>query len=319
MLYIAHPKLHFAGIVEADGREVVESEGRRFRSDALTLSNDSVERTGEPHPGNGEVSLEPQPRANGVRRDEQNASFCGFDGALSVAVIRVHAAEFQTGKSFKTAVTLTCKVAARPLYGVKRTLPLSTNPSRFTIQKAESGISIDHFRGQSLEPFVDKSESTGRNDVLTVLRDQTSGLALKSGSEVVMDRLGPLLGGLEVGGGVNVQPYDLGLRPLHVEATLKEVPEEVVIAIAMLVQSVREQPTVLQSGELLLPVVDASQALGDLWGDLLEDRCREEEVARLLRLLVENFLSEEVEQVAVRGGRDRLNEDASLLRRGSLA
>ncbi len=65
--------------------------------------------------------------------------------------------------------------------------------------------------------------------------------------------------------------------------------------------------------------MDAGEPLGHLGRDLLQDRGGEQEVARVIGLLVEHLLGQEVEQVAVLGGGDGMDELPPLLRRRSLA
>ena len=65
--------------------------------------------------------------------------------------------------------------------------------------------------------------------------------------------------------------------------------------------------------------MDTGEAFSDLRRDLLKDRGGEQEVACLLRLLIQHLLGEKVEQVAVGRCGDRLDELASLLRRRALA
>jgi len=76
---------------------------------------------------------------------------------------------------------------------------------------------------------------------------------------------------------------------------------------------------VLEICQLGPAVVNAGKALGDLWGDLLENRCRQEEIARFLGLLVEHLLSQEVEESAIGRGGDRTDELVPLVWRRSLA
>ncbi|MBA3405535.1 MAG: hypothetical protein H0U13_12765, partial [Gemmatimonadaceae bacterium] len=90
-----------------------------------------------------------------------------------------------------------------------------------------------------------------------MLGDQAGGLALEAGAQVVMDRFRPLLGGLEIGGGVDVKADDLRVRAFRNEPPLEELAEQVVVAIPLLIQTIGEEASVLQLGELAATVVDA--------------------------------------------------------------
>ena len=125
--------------------------------------------------------------------------------------------------------------------------------------------------GSSLKPLVDKPESAVRDNVLAILRDETSGLALEAGTQIVMDGLGPLLSRLEVGRGMNVETDDLRLGALARQASLEELAEEVVVPVSLLVESVREEAPMLEIGQLAPAVMDTGKALGNLWGDLLKN------------------------------------------------
>ena len=84
-------------------------------------------------------------------------------------------------------------------------------PARFTEEKAESRVLPDRLFRELPKPLVDKPQSAARDNVLAILGDEASGLAMEAGTEIVMDGLGPLLSRLEVGCGVNVETDDLRL------------------------------------------------------------------------------------------------------------
>ena len=94
--------------------------------------------------------------------------------------------------------------------------------------------------------------------------------------------------------------------------------EEIVVAKADLIEAVREEAALLQVGQLPDAIVDTGQAFGDLRCDLLEDRGAQQEVAGFIGLLVEHLLRQEVEQIAVLGGGDGVDELPALLRRWPL-
>ena len=104
---------------------------------------------------------------------------------------------------------------------------------------------------------------------------------------------------------MDVETDDLGLGALGDQAALQEIAEEMVVSVSLLVEPMREQAAILEIGQLAAAVVDAGEPLGDFGRDLLEDRGRQQEVARLLRLLVEHLLCEEVEEGAIGRGGDR--------------
>ncbi len=59
--------------------------------------------------------------------------------------------------------------------------------------------------------------------------------------------------------------------------------------------------------------MDAGEALREVWGDLLQDRGGEQEIARFIRLLIEDLLCQEGEEVAVSRRCDRSDECASIV------
>jgi len=135
----------------------------------------------------------------------------------------------------------------------------------------------------------------------------------------VVDGFRPLFGGLEIRGGVDVKADNLRVRAFRDEPPLQELAEQVVVAIPLLIQTIGEEAPVFELGQLAPAIVDTGEAFSDLRRDLLKDRGGEQEVACLLRLLVQDLFGEEIEQVAVGRCGDRLDEFASLLRRRALA
>ena len=84
------------------------------------------------------------------------------------------------------------------------------------------------------------------------------------------------------------------------------------------VKAVGEEAALLKVEEDRGAVVDAGKTLSQLGVDLLKDRGRQEEVADLLGLLFKNLLCEEGEQVAVRRGRNGVDEGTPLFGRFAL-
>src|SRR5687767_8642478 len=156
-------------------------------------------------------------------------------------------AELETGEGFQTAIAFPVEVPPRSLQGIQRKLPIAANPSSFSVEEAQSCILRDHLPGQLLEPLVHQPEPTRRDDLFPVSGYQSRSLTLEAGSEVVMNGFRPLLRRLEIGGGMNVQANDLCLRPFRDKTTLEEVAKEVVVAVAILIQSASEKPPVLEA------------------------------------------------------------------------
>ena len=88
----------------------------------------------------------------------------------------------------------------------------------------------------------------------------------------MVDRVRPLFRGLEVRRGVDVQPHNLGLGSVGDEPSLEKVSKQVVVSIPLVIQAVCKQAAILELCEGSPAVVDASEALGDLRRDLLQDR-----------------------------------------------
>ena len=214
-------------------------------------------------------------------------------------------AEFEASERLHSSIALTREVLASTRQRVDGLIPMPWNPHASPYNRLSLAFCLTSSVGKLLEPFIDQTEAAVRDDVLAILRDEAGGLALQAGPQVVMDGLGPLLCSLEVRRGVNVETDDLRLGALGRQPPLEELAEQVVVPVALFIKAIREQATVLEICQVAAAVVDAGKALGHLWGDLLENRGRQEEIARLLGLLVEHLLSQEVEESAIGGGGDR--------------
>ncbi len=79
------------------------------------------------------------------------------------------------------------------------------------------------------------------------------------------------------------------------ESAFEKLAEQVVVSVSQVIESAREESAVLEVRQCLPAVMCTGQPLRDLRRDLVQDRRREQEVPRLLGLLIEDLLSEEVE------------------------